>query len=230
VLDGAYRVSAQAFNDLGVAGDLSWRMVYLNRSAPRAPTSVTAGRSLSPSGPVVDIRWSPNTEPDVLGYVVHRVGNPTPVCGSLATPLEASRCTDTTSPLPAGTLGYTVQAVDFTDLKQRTVPRAGTTAPTTAAATAGTAPAIPAGLVATTEDGLPKLRWSAPADPTTVSFYRIYRDGAALADRYSETVTSSPFWADGDPGTGAGVSHVYRVSAVSPGLSESALSPAVNWP
>jgi prepilin-type N-terminal cleavage/methylation domain-containing protein len=231
VSDGAYRINVQAFSDQGVAGDMSWRMIYINRKEPDAPEDVNAGRSTAPGAtgpvPVVDIRWSPNPERDVLGYVVYRVGSSAPICGSLTSPLTVTSCTDTNPPLD-GAITYNVHAIDYTDLKERTGPRPGAAGTDTVPAPdTTTPPPPPADLVATTEDGLPKLRWSAPADPSTIAFYRIYRDGAVLENRYAETITNDPFWADPNPG---GASHTYYVSAVSTGMSESALSPEVRWP
>ena len=97
------------------------------------------------------------------------------------------------------------------------------------ATTAGTAPEVPTTLVLHTKDGLPELAWTQPLG-ASVLFYRIYRDGTAIADRYASTVTNDPHWIDADPGPAPNPGHTYRVAAVGTSLSESALSAPIVWP
>ena len=75
------------------------------------------------------------------------------------------------------------------------------------------------------------VRWDPSTDSDgTVSFYRIYRDGTAYADRWDDFFPASGgllAWLEYAPGTG---SHTYRVSAVDNLFGESALSAPVTAP
>ena len=68
----------------------------------------------------------------------------------------------------------------------------------------------------TTADGL-QLSWTAPASGMTPAFYRIYRDGTTVADRYSATGSAALSWTDKDPSSG----HQYWVTAVDNKFAES---------
>ena len=62
-----------------------------------------------------------------------------------------------------------------------------------------------------------------------IRFYRIYRDtGTSVADRYDETVTSAPTYADPNPGLDD--AHKYWVTAVDQNFNESPLSAPVALP
>jgi hypothetical protein len=66
------------------------------------------------------------------------------------------------------------------------------------------------------------LAWTAPnptdADGDPIDFYRIYRDGQAVANRYDTAPGTATTYTD--TGTG-GVQHTYWVTAVDPQLAES---------
>ena len=73
------------------------------------------------------------------------------------------------------------------------------------------------------------IGWYAVTDPDrgdSVDFYRIYRDGQALSNRYDVIDASGDplVWTDGNPG---GTTHTYYVVAVDTRLAESAFSNAV---
>src|SRR5205085_10920395 len=71
-------------------------------------------------------------------------------------------------------------------------------------------PAAPTALtVQTVADG-PKLAWNAPATGT-VQFYRVHRDGTALADRYDRTAADVRTFTDTGAATRA---HTHRATAV----------------
>jgi hypothetical protein len=91
------------------------------------------------------------------------------------------------------------------------------------------APAKPIALTVTTEDDLPRLSWTQPSGEV-VAYYRIYRDGDALADRYARTVTANAWWVDAEPDPVANPQHTYRVAAVGVSEAESALSDPITWP
>jgi len=93
-----------------------------------------------------------------------------------------------------------------------------------------TPPEQPTRPAVSTVTGLPRLDWSVPGGTTNILFFRIYRDGVGLADRYATTVTNDTFWIDSDPGTAASTSHTYSVSAVDLAFNESPLSQTVSWP
>jgi Tfp pilus assembly protein PilV len=79
-------------------------------------------------------------------------------------------------------------------------------------------PEPPTGLTVTANgDGTRTLTWSAPSSSTpAVEFYRIYRDGYAIADRVD--TLSSLSWTDTNSG---GTSHSYRVTSAASTLTES---------
>jgi prepilin-type N-terminal cleavage/methylation domain-containing protein len=233
VFDGRYQVEAQAFSDLGVPGDVRVATVYLNRYLPGAPPAdLIAGRNTSRTPGIVELRWSPNPERDVIGYRVYRVepnATRTRICPGAAgdAVLIDTSCIDAAPPATAVT--YEVVAVDYTDLKNQLLPRQGAVRAVAVPVlnAAAVLPSTPTGLAVTTVDGRPKLTWTQPGGVTGLAFFRIYRDGSAVADRYATTVTADPFWVDPDPGNGG---HVYRVSAVNTTLNESLLSSGVSWP
>jgi hypothetical protein len=64
------------------------------------------------------------------------------------------------------------------------------------------------------------ISWTASSD-STVIFYRVYRDGQLLANRYGKTSNATTLsFTDQD---GGGTSHTYYVSAVDDDFAESAV-------
>jgi hypothetical protein len=142
---------------------------------------------------------------------------------AVTTPLDVttSSCTDL-SP-PSGATTYYVVAVDrdaaglLREGDRRALPIAAPGAP----------PSAPTALAATTVNGSPVLSWAAPASGS-LSFYRIYRDGTAVAyaDRYGRTSDATRTFTDNNPG---GVSHKYWVTAVDGSYNESSPTGPVSW-
>ena len=235
VYDGSYTISAQAFTDLGVPGNLWANPVLINRYLPQKPSGFVAGRNPFQGPKVVELRWSRNPEGDIIGYRVRRIeldGSKTPICPSTATAVtapDATSCLDTNAPASLA-VTYELVAVDRTVIANSgSAPRESSTAAQAIALVAVPAPDTPTGLTVQTDADRPLLKWTQPG-VAPVSFYRIYRDGTAIAARYATTVTSATFWADPDPGPSPNPGHSYRVSAVGPTLSESSLSAEVLWP
>jgi len=240
VMDGTYRVSAQAFDSRGIPGESRSVMVHVNRRIPYAPSNVTVGRNVQ-HGNVVDLDWSRNPERDVIGYRVWRVGLlglRTQICTDAGLDYTVStRCTDQ-SPngltLPVGTPNYVVVAVDRTDLKADTSAVRNGDETGVFLPAVSTRPDAPVANTPTIVDGLPVVTWTAPtvnsgAGQRPIRYYRIYRDGGtSLADRYDVTVNASTTWTDPNPGNTT--SHKYWVSAVDDRNNESNPSNAVISP
>jgi Tfp pilus assembly protein PilV len=224
VRDGTYEIAAQPLDGVGVPGDLRPVTVIINRSAPVAPKAVVGGRNDHFPGEVVDLRWKPNLERDVIGYRVYRLepsGADVRVCPQIANAeVTDTFCTDDNP--PAGETAYYVRAVDRdrdgvkrdgASSAELTVPGTASERPTFAADTA---------LSATLTTGnLPKLEWDAATDSDgSILFYRIYRDsGTGLSDRHDFTESESPTYTDPRPGTST--EHTYWITAVDDSYNES---------
>ena len=222
VIDGTYMVGLQGFNSSGGSPGPRTLTVTLNRCAPFAPTSFAAGRNTWG----VELGWEANREDDVAGYRVYRgIGNSAPSavtsggCGGL---IKQTDCIEA-DPSPSQSLTYHVRAVDR---DASGALREGAASATVTVGTGNRAPATPtignAGTYGT-------IGWYPTTDPDNkdfVDFYRIYRDGTALANRYDviDNVGSVILWTDPDPGS---TQHTYRVAAVDSKLAESPLSNAV---
>jgi fibronectin type 3 domain-containing protein len=215
--DGDYLVSAQAYDQYGSPGPAKVATYKLNRRQPYAPPGFTGG--WDPSFSYVEFEWLPNAEGDIEGYRVYRNDptGPTLVCG-----LQLETTCKDTSPIDQLSTDYWVVAVDK---DEQGAYREGDKS-AKAVIKNNKPPNPPTKLTATTEpDGNIKLSWTAPnpadPDPTDyVDFYRIYRDGTAIADRYSRTAPGATTFTDG--GTG-GTKHDYYVSAVDNHYAESTL-------
>ena len=218
--DGAYVVAAEASDVYGVSGPGRQETIVLNRFVPRAPKQVTGGRT---GFGTVEIEWTANSERDVVGYQVFRVGAATPVCEITTQKLDTF-CTDTSPPSDA-TLEYYVRAYDKDTSGNL---RASADSTHLLVTKDNTAPFEVTGLtLQTLASGDTKLTWSraVPEDPDagdSVSFFRIYRDGTALGDRYERYFdgNGSPSVTWTDTGTG-GTPHSYWVTAVDQQYRES---------
>ncbi len=208
LVDGAYVLTAQAFDVRGIPGDLKTKTVTLDRSAPAPPCGLKGGLN----GVRFELEWSRNPERDIKGYEVYRrkVGLETadPIVCNLTTKTE---CVDK-NPLPVGVLvNYYVVAIDA-GLKGR-----GQSADLAFLPSTNLAPLPPGQLTGSIEDGQPVLRWTAATDADgTIAFYRIYRDGIALENRYG--ATSGPQLSFTDKGA---TGHTYWVTAVDDKFAES---------
>ncbi len=226
VLDGSYQLSAQPFDDLGIAGETKRANVVLNRRWPYAPPTLAGGHDTRLND-WVELEWDANRERDVLGYRVvwagpDRVaGNlddaqvcPLPADGSMLS-AETRTCADW-SP-PAGATTYFVVALDRDSANQL---RAGDRR-TLAVGAPSARPHSPIGLAVVTVAGHPVLSWL-PSLLGGASFYRIYRDGV----RYDRTTAGSLTYTDGDPGGGG---HTYWVTAVDSTYNESDVVGPLVW-
>jgi len=226
ILDGSYQISAQPFDDRGVAGEVKRADVVLNRRQPYAPEDFAGGHDTRLD--IVDLQWSPNRERDILGYRVERAGllNDVQVCpapseGAMLAP-TATSCADVSPPSLLAT--YRLVAIDRAANNQlRDGDRAELSVPV-----AGPRPAAPSALTVQTVAGVPRLSWTAPAGGG-VSFYRIYRDGSAVgyADRYDRASGGATAYTDVSAGVGT---HQYWVTAVSSSFNESLPIGPVTWP
>ena len=90
-------------------------------------------------------------------------------------------------------------------------------------------PAAPTGLTAVANgDGSTSLTWNAPGGTPAPDFYRIYRDGRDITDRYDtagDTGDATIVWTDSDTGGGA---HSYYVTSASATLVESTMAGPVS--
>jgi len=214
--DGTYLVEAHAYDSVGRSGPSRSATVTLNRFLPLPPTGLAAGRN----GSGVDLEWLANPERDIVGYRVYRqqaVGW-TAVC-SFTT---ATECRDT-SPPSAPLLTYKVVALDYDTAGAL---REGPASAPATVTLLNNPPNPPTNLTAQLTDGATVLSWTAPnpADPNlgdSIAFYRIYRDGNAIADRYDRTGSGTELsFTDGRRGD---TQHTYWITAVDTQLAESTL-------
>ncbi len=234
ILDGAYQISGQPFDDRDIAGEAKRANVLLNRRQPYAPPSLAGGHNTR-DGDWVDLEWSPNRERDILGYRVVWTGPdgvpgngndaqvcPAPAAGTMLAPTVTS-CADLNP--PSGATAYYIVAIDRAPDNQlrdgdRRILNIG--APSNH-------PNVPTGPLSATADseGRPHLTWSQPASGG-VSFYRIYRDGTAvgLSDRYDRTAGNAATYTDTNAGS---ATHRYWVTAVDSSFNESDPLGPVTW-
>jgi len=215
LVDGTYLVGARAFDASGRSGPGRALTVTLNRFLPAAPTGLAAGRN----GAVVELEWLANRERDIAGYRVYRGGTLVASC-----PLSTDTTCQDTSPPGSPLLTYTVVALDRDPVTG--ILREGAASLPVTVTLLNNPPNAPTGLTASTNsDGATALSWNAPvpADPDSgdsIDFYRIYRDGTAVGDRYDRTALGSQTtFVDGRNG---GTQHTYWVTAVDTQLAESA--------
>jgi prepilin-type N-terminal cleavage/methylation domain-containing protein len=224
LLDGPYLVGAEAFNKYGVSGPSRSLTIRLNRSLPLLPAGLAAGRSGDPSDldtQIVNLEWLKNPERDIVRYRVFRATNPSMTGAVEVCSVErALACLDSDPP-PITPLYYVVRAYD---LGAGGVERANPTDHTPVEVDAIAASPGPPGSFTVEGDpeGNNKLTWSKPPDVGAgIDFYRLYRDGTSVADRYfridddSATVSFTDNRTDGVP-------HSYWVTAVDNNYAESA--------
>lgn len=219
LVDGTYVVSATAFDAQDGAGASRFYTMKLNRRPPAAPSPLTGGWNATRSA--VDLDWRANLESDIVEYRVFRGAETTPVCSTGPT---VTSCHDPAPPAGA-TIDYTVKAVDR-DPSTRAENPGAASAPLTTTRTTN-APTAPGALTAAPSSGSVALSWTASSAPYgQVAFYRIYRDGQAVANRYDRTANGTDLtYMDTDLG---GAAHTYSVSAVDVAYSESALTGPVS--
>ena len=231
VLDGAYVVSAKAFDSYGSFGQTKAVTLTVNRRVPYAPAQFAGGRNPGGSGGTnsVDFEWAPNKERDIVGYRVYRVptlGAAVQVCPATSGATTSSTTCEATNEPNSATVNYYAVAYDRDTAGNV---RAGDVSPTIVVTGTNNAPLPPGTLSASTANGNTVLSWGASAgDPDVgdqVAFYRIYRDGQHFADRYDRTGTGAELTYT-DTNTN-GVQHDYSVVAVDTQLAESTFSNTV---
>jgi len=228
VLDGAYLVSAEAFDGYGVAGPSKSITVKLNRTLPGKVTGFAGGRTGDPSAPedqVVDFEWLPAQERDVVGYAVFRVSGSTrtEVCALAA----QSSCMDPDPP-NSSPLKYVVVAYDSDPVTGN--PRPGPDSDPLTVVKGNRPPYTPLSFSVTPQDdGDAKLAWSRPGDSgdpdapdDAIDFYRVYRDGITYADRYARWDDDSLGLVEFLDSNTGGTPHSYWVTAVDRNYGESA--------
>ena len=221
VVDGTYVISATALDSAGLTGPTRALTVKLNRTAPVAPTGLEGGWNATREA--ADLEWSQNDEADVVGYRVYRRtegGSAEQVC---ATGPSVAVCHDDTHPEPfAGYYDYYVVAMDETidgSTREGAHSEELRVVPTTFR------PNPPATLSAAAVDGSNQLTWADPMPLDTpyagdgFLFFRIYRGGTAVENRFDHTgLGSDRSYTD----TAAGAqSREYWVTTVDENYSES---------
>ena len=217
LVDGSYVIGVRALDQSGQAGIVATRTVTINRAKPAAPTGFDAGRN----GTALEFEWNGNRERDIAGYkVFQRVSGGTDVelCGLTSDTACVDTTPPSTNPLDAYVLAYDRDPAtgDLRPSDRSTVRTVTST---------NQAPFAPTVLTASSSGASTILNWLAPipADPDlgdTIAFYRVYRDGTTVADRYDKATCSGVTCSWTDTRTDAG-SHTYRVTAVDDQLAES---------
>ena len=219
----AYQMTFQPFDASGTPGDLRTQTVAIDRSLPYKLCNFAGGRNPQHTG-VVDLQWRGSFEGDVVSYSVwreKRIDEATDklVCNAV----RATECTDEDPPSLTDELRYYVKPKQDNFARGQIFgPQTDLTIP--AVTTANSAPSAP-GAVTLTPGTQPTIRWTASTDSDgSVNFYRIYRGGQAIADRYGKTSNGTTLeFIDKDA---AGASYQYYVSAVDDGFAESPVVPA----
>ncbi|HEX8857087.1 MAG TPA: prepilin-type N-terminal cleavage/methylation domain-containing protein [Thermoleophilaceae bacterium] len=244
VLDGTYTLTAQAFDDRGIPGDVKAATVALNRSCPQQPSGFQGGfnhrSTTGHDNGVLEFQWDANQERDIVGYRVYWAGpdgaqgggNDVQICpASGTTPIPTTSCY-ADRPAGAGTSAtYYVVAVDLRDIMNpQSPPRQGDPRMLAMTDPGDPRPTWPDGttLTATLDGGYPTLTWDQAASPATghtIRFYRIYRDGdpSSLSNRNNWVgfSSSTPPFVWPDPSPGSTTSHQYWVTAVDDQFNES---------
>lgn len=229
VIDGTYFVAVQAYDASDSSPGQRSLTVNVNRCVATQVQNLLGGRNPLFSNQV-ELNWDDNPEDDVLGYYVYRgIGSTTPTkiaSGPCSGLLVVSNCTEP-NPSSGTALTYYVRAVDRDAAGTL---REGTASANLSVPSSNTAPNVPSIASAGTAG---TLYWAQTTDPNSgdsVDYYRVYRDGTALANRY-DVIDNVPYpgtsyvlWNDPNPGTGT---HTYRVTAVDTHAAESNMSNSV---
>ena len=127
VLDGTYTITAQAFNDLGIAGDSRAAVLPLNRSLPITVTGFEAGRDFNVQQGRVPLEPEPRARHHRLrglrlGPRQRRSATATTRSCAQTASVDATSCT---AAMPSGNPTYYVVALDRTDITDTSAPCAG---------------------------------------------------------------------------------------------------------
>ena len=226
-VDGTYIVSAEAFDMYNVAGPTKSITVTLNRSQADKVEGLAGGRN----GSVVDLEWLETGERDIIGYQVFRRATDGTEVAIPSCPMSTSTACVDTSPPPVsdGDLNYVVYAYD---LDNSGLQRKGPVASDVLTVKADNNPPFaPLTFTAVRNaDDTTTLSWTRPVpadiDGDAIDFYRIYRDGVSVADRYSRWDNPNLSVTFVDAATD-GQSHCYAVTAVDRFYAESPFTPQV---
>jgi Tfp pilus assembly protein PilV len=234
VVDGTYVVSAEAFDQYGVAGASRSLTVILNRTEADKVTGLVGGRTgdaAAPENQVVDLEWLPTPERDIVGYTVERWNSGSGTWEIVCPRENRASCIDHDPPVEDN-LRYRVFAWDIDGNRQ---PRPAPVPSDELVVRLGNNPPFPPlGVTARAADGSVELTWTRPEveDVDTgdsIAFYRIYRDGTTYDARYAMWDDPSPTVTFIDGNTG-GTLHQYWVTAVDENFAESTPVPATVVP
>jgi prepilin-type N-terminal cleavage/methylation domain-containing protein len=190
VIDGTYVITATALSHGGLTGPSRSLTVRLNRRAPDAVTGLAGGWNAFRDG--ADLEWNQNEESDIVGYRVYRrVGSGawTKVCD---TGPNDTDCFDASHTLPLAS-AYEYYAVALDEISDGGAHREGTPSETLVVTPTDNAPSPPGTLEGMVVGGGHQLDWTAPPAPSVaypgddILFFRVYRDGTALGNRFDRT-------------------------------------------
>lgn len=176
-----------------------------DKIAPAAPTGVT----LTLSNGVAVVSWTPNTEPDLAGYLVARATSAGGTYTVLTpTPITTTSYTDNSG---SATAFYRVAAVDTSGNKSSYTK---VTVPDT------TAPSAVTGLKVTVRSTSINLSWSSSTASDKAGYW-IYRATSATGPftKLNTTLRTSPSYSDTTAATG--VQYWYQVTVVDQAGNES---------
>lgn len=225
--DGAYLVSARGFNTLDQSGADKTISVTLNRYAPARPATFAAGRNGSFG---LEFDWIAAPDRDITAYRVYRMLGSAPaatdqlMCTRPAADPNPTSCVVSSD--PGGDQRYYVVSVAPARVGTGSEESTRPTAAQTVLVTSNVAPNPPKTFSGTRIDNVVSLTWAAPDAPAggeagdSVAFYRIYRDGNNVSDRYGRIDPSSTSFDDTNPGAGE---RKYWVTAVDTHLRESTM-------
>ena len=210
----AYQMTVQPFDFSGTPGDLRTQLVSIDRSTPYRLCDFEGGRNPQHGG-VIDLQWRASFEGDVVSYSVWRKQPGSGTKDLICDAVRSTQCTDPSPPPGGGAIEYEVKPKQDNIGGLKFGPATSLTIP--AVVTANVAPTAP-GSVQVVNGSQPTISWTSSSDSDgSVIFYRVYRDGMAIADRYG---TTSNGFIDKSAG---GTSHTYYVSAVDNSFAESTL-------
>jgi prepilin-type N-terminal cleavage/methylation domain-containing protein len=223
VVDGTYVISATALNHSGLAGPSQSLTVRLNRHAPAAVTGLIGGWNAYRDA--VDLEWNQNEESDIVGYRVYRSADGGAWEQVCSTGPAVTECHDDSHPEPFAD-GYEYYAVALDEVSDTGTTREGEPSETLPVVPSDLGPNPPGTLTRSAVAGHYRLDWTVPAATAVpypgdgILFFRIYRDGLAVADRIDRTGlgTDLTFTDVEVPST---EEHQYAVTAVDENYSES---------
>ena len=216
----AYQMTFQPFDSSGTPGDLRTQTIAVDRSTPYPLCNFAGGRNPQHGG-VVDLQWRASFEGDVFAYSVWRKKQGAEPSDKLVcSAVRVTECTDTALPNNSDPIEYILRPRQE-NFALGTIFGPPTLVTVPSATTVNDPPTAPSGVTVTTGSP-PTTSWTGSADSDgSVIFYRVYRDGQALADRYGKTSNAETLsFTDRDAGS---TPHTYYVSAVDDAFAESPL-------